>query len=307
MYRDLLITKEKMKEISTGNGYRQKDHETPTGGDTYENSVADDLELFYEDIKRKREPLSLAWTYFLPELTLEEMGLIENKDTRKEFMRNFKLFQNADVSEIEMQSSSSSAKYVMAYCRRRTIAIPSQDRPVANRESDSAVTNSERNLPDENQESNSANEVNSTPSIGSNVPNSRGIVEPMDPEITKPMSKTEGGSPLDEDHFRVPSALEPLLDQQEPDQEEPYQGETGSGRAEKMSVRRKLMLLFIVLVLVIGVTVGLSIYFTKTRDKESVLILSNYIRGSNLLVPMVIDLGATSTGKFHFYIISKRE
>ena len=64
------------------------------------------------------------------------------------------------------------------------------------------------------------------------------------------------------------------------------------------------MLLFIILVLVSGVTVGLSIYFTKTREKEAVLVLSNFIRGSNQLVPMVIDLGATSTGKFHFYIIS---
>ena len=78
MYRDLLITKEKMKEISIGKGYRQKDHETPMGGSTYVDSVGDDLELFYEEIRLGRRPLSMAWTFYVPELTLHEMELVEN-------------------------------------------------------------------------------------------------------------------------------------------------------------------------------------------------------------------------------------
>ena len=119
--RDSLITKEKNKLICSGKGYRQKDHETPTGGTTYDNSVADDLELFYEDILLGKRPLSLSWTYFSPELTLKEMELVENKD--EEFMRSFKLLNNADVNESEMRLSSSTSKYVSAYCRRKTIAI----------------------------------------------------------------------------------------------------------------------------------------------------------------------------------------
>ena len=95
MNRDLLITKEKRNLICSGKGYRQKDHETPTGGDTYENSIADDLEIFYEDIQLGRRPLSIAWTYFSPEPTMKEMQLIENKD--EAYMRSFKLLKNADV------------------------------------------------------------------------------------------------------------------------------------------------------------------------------------------------------------------
>ena len=125
MYRDLLITKEKMKQICTGKGYRQKDHETSTGGDTYKDSVADDLEAFFEDTRLGKRPLSIAWTYFLPELNLQEMELVENKD--QVFFRTFKWLNNADVNETEMKLSSSTSKYVSAYCRRKTIAIERQE------------------------------------------------------------------------------------------------------------------------------------------------------------------------------------
>jgi len=367
MYRDLLITKEKMKEISTGNGYRQKDHETPTGGDTYENSIADDLELFYQDIKLGRNPLSLAWTYFLPELTLKEMDLIEKKDP--EYMRTFKLLNNADVSETEMQLSSSSAKYVIAYCRRRTIAIPSQNLPVAIRESDSAVTNSgeieelmdhnivetidSQNSPDENQESNLVYTVdNSTGHIILNVTNSGEIVELIDNVIMETRPVTEEETLPVHDHFSVTSETETLPDENQESNSTNEENSTpcidlnvmNSGeivelvdheiietrsiteeslssqgdfsdtsetralliheRTSQKSVWYKLMLLFMILVIIISVTVGLSIYFKKTREKEAVLILSNFIRGSNRLVPMVIDLGATSTGKFLYYFLA---
>ena len=119
MYRDLLITKEKMKKICSGKGFRQKDHETPAGGDTYKDSVGDDLELFFEDIKLGRSPLSMAWTFYAPELTLKEMELVDKKD--QDYFRSFKWLNNADVNGIEMDSSSSTSKYVSAYCRRRTI------------------------------------------------------------------------------------------------------------------------------------------------------------------------------------------
>ena len=124
MYRDLLITKEKMKQICTSKGYRQKDHETPTGGDTYKDSVADDLEAFVEEIRLGRTPSPMAWTYFVPELTLHEMELVENKD--QVYFRTFKWLYNADVNETEMSLSSATSKYVSAYCRRKTIAIERQ-------------------------------------------------------------------------------------------------------------------------------------------------------------------------------------
>ena len=105
----------------------------------------------------------MAWTYFSPELTLKEMELVEKKV--EEYMRSFKLLNNADVNETEMKESSSSSKYVIAYCRRKTITIDSQ------------------NLLGAKQESNSTNEENSTPSIDSNVTNSSDIVELRDHEI----------------------------------------------------------------------------------------------------------------------------
>ena len=126
MYRDLLVTKEKMKRICTGKGYRQKDHETPAGGYTYKDSVADDLEAFFEEIRLGRKPLPMAWTYFLPELTLHEMELVENKD--QIYFRTFKWLYNADVNETEMNLSSATSKYVSAYCRRTTIGIEQQKR-----------------------------------------------------------------------------------------------------------------------------------------------------------------------------------
>ena len=49
------------------------------------------------------------------------MELVANKDEK--YMRSFKMLNNADVNETEMKESSSSSKFVSAYCRRKTIAI----------------------------------------------------------------------------------------------------------------------------------------------------------------------------------------
>ena len=148
-----------MKLIYSGKGYRQKDHETPTGGDTYKHSVTDDLELFLEDIQLRNKPLPLAWTYFLPELTLKEMELVENKD--QEYFRTFKLLNNADVNETEMNLSSATSKYVCAYCRRKTLAIESKKNP------------------NTHQESNSIHKENSIPTLDVNVISSSRILESM--------------------------------------------------------------------------------------------------------------------------------
>ena len=169
------------------------------------------------------------------------------------------MLKNADVNKTEMQLSSSSSKFVSAYCRRKTIAIPGAD-----------------------QESNSANNEMFTVQEE----------EDVSPEEPPPL---ENVSPEEPPALEDVSPTKPLLGQ------DPLLVNTES---ESSSRKYKLLLFCVILVLGIGVTVGLSIYFTKTREKESVLILST--SGSNSPVPMVINLLATSTGKFHFYIISTR-
>jgi len=118
----------------------------------------------------------MAWTYFSPELTLREMELVENKD--EEYMRSFKLFNNADVNETEMKESSSSSKYVNAYCRRKTIRIERQ------------------NFPDRNQYSSyierTQHQENSTPTVEANATNSGKIKKSIDPSFVEKMIITEG-------------------------------------------------------------------------------------------------------------------
>ena len=63
------------------------------------------------------------------------MELVEYKD--EEYMRSFKLLNDADVNETVMKLSSSSSKYLSAYCRRKTIAIDIQNPSDANQESNS--------------------------------------------------------------------------------------------------------------------------------------------------------------------------
>ena len=78
------------------------------------------------------------------------MELVENKD--QEYMRSFKMLNNADVNKTEMNLSASSSKYVIAYCRRRTIAI--------------------------HRASNSANEENLTPSFDLNITEEDSLIGP---------------------------------------------------------------------------------------------------------------------------------
>ena len=63
------------------------------------------------------------------------MELVEYKD--EEYMRSFKLLNDADVNETVMKLLSSSSKYLSAYCRRKTIAIDIQNPSDANQESNS--------------------------------------------------------------------------------------------------------------------------------------------------------------------------
>ena len=133
MYRDLLISKDNMEHICKGKAYRKDDHRYQDDytieygryvGDTsrYEESVNDDLELYFNDLQLGREPTSWNWTYFLPELTQDELKLVEEKN--KDYFETFVWSMNPDVDEDEMKSSTSTSKYVSGYCRRKTFRIP---------------------------------------------------------------------------------------------------------------------------------------------------------------------------------------
>ena len=122
MYRDLLISKEKMEQFCMGKCYRQFHHKTPKEEEFYEESINDDVNSFFEDIKLGRKPtVDLKWTYFLPELTSKELELVANKD--EEYFKRFKWSSNPDVDEAEMKASKSSSKYVCAYCCRETLVF----------------------------------------------------------------------------------------------------------------------------------------------------------------------------------------
>ena len=121
MYRDLLVSRDKMKQICTGKCYRQYKHKTQNGGRFYQESVNDDLELMFESIQAKKRFEAHSWTYFLPELTLEELECVEKKD--KYFFKKFKWSNNPDVDESEMKRQKSNAKYISAYCERVTLGV----------------------------------------------------------------------------------------------------------------------------------------------------------------------------------------
>ena len=102
-----LITKEEMANYCKGKRYE-------------ENSVNDDLESLFDDLRLKKEPFERVETYFLPKLTAEELKLVERKDSSylKTFARS-----NFDVKEAEMRLSESNSKFVRARCSRRTFTI----------------------------------------------------------------------------------------------------------------------------------------------------------------------------------------
>ena len=105
--RDKLITKEEMEKYCKGeNDYRK-------------NSVNDDLELLFEDLRLEKES-KYANTYFLPKLTKKELKLVERKD--KIYLQTFH-WAKPDVKEAEMMLSESDSKFVEGIGRRDTYTI----------------------------------------------------------------------------------------------------------------------------------------------------------------------------------------
>ena len=123
MNRDLLVSKEQMQRISSGESYRQLENRK-IGRTNYEESVGDDLESFFNNQLAGRSSPFMdyefeeTWTYFIRELTQEELELVEKKD--EDYFQNFKWSDNSDVDEAEMQLSNCTSKYVSAYCNRKT-------------------------------------------------------------------------------------------------------------------------------------------------------------------------------------------
>ena len=108
MYRQQLITKEKMLDYCN----EKQDAK---------ESINDELDSFFEDLRLGKEPEKFVNTYFLPQLTEKELELVEQKD--ENFMRTFINGQGADVKKHEMTASESDSKFVYTWGRRRTYTI----------------------------------------------------------------------------------------------------------------------------------------------------------------------------------------
>ena len=108
MMRLNLITKEAMKNYCKGEEYETV-------------SVNDDIEDLFEDLRLGKEPKTLVRTYFLPKLTQEELGLVDNKD--QNYFETFFRFLDPDVGVEEMNLSESKSKYVEGVSSRRTYVL----------------------------------------------------------------------------------------------------------------------------------------------------------------------------------------
>ena len=109
MVRRKLITKERMENYCKGKE-AQKD------------SVNDDLESLFEDLRLGKEPDEENYTYFLPKLTKEEMVLVDKRDPS--YLDTFSFPSNhIDVPEAEIRLSESKSKFLYGIGHRKTFTI----------------------------------------------------------------------------------------------------------------------------------------------------------------------------------------
>ena len=91
------------------------------GEERRKDSVNDDLESFFEDLRLGKEPDRFITTYFLPKLTEEEMELVERKD--KNYLDTFLWGHfNPDVAIAEIVISDSDS-FVYGDGWRKTFTI----------------------------------------------------------------------------------------------------------------------------------------------------------------------------------------
>ena len=91
------------------------------GDENEKDSVNDDLESLFENIRLGKEPNEDVTTYFLPKLTQKELALVERRDTR--YLQTFREGNSADVDKTEMMLSESDSKYVRGFSWRSTFVI----------------------------------------------------------------------------------------------------------------------------------------------------------------------------------------
>ena len=107
MVRRFLITKETMENYCKGKEIEK-------------DSVNDDLESFFEDLRLGKEPQEKNFTYFLPKLTEAELVLVGKRDPS--YLDSFR-FHHVDVPEAEMRLSESKSKFLLGFGCRRTFTI----------------------------------------------------------------------------------------------------------------------------------------------------------------------------------------
>ena len=124
MWRRQLITKEAMEKFRKG-------EERTYFGEAIKDSVNDDLESLFEDLRLGKEPDELVDTYFLPKLTEKEMELVERKDST--YLQTFQRSWKIDVGEAEMKLSESDSKFLQGVGRRRTFTMEILSENILNR------------------------------------------------------------------------------------------------------------------------------------------------------------------------------
>ena len=91
---------------------------------SWEESVQEDLESFFDKLKIGKAEREDIATYFFPKLTNEEMQLVEMKDPDhlQEYVWHF-IDRPVDVDAEEFEESESDSKYVRAKCVRYTFLL----------------------------------------------------------------------------------------------------------------------------------------------------------------------------------------
>ena len=112
MMRYDLITKEAMEDICNGENYIYRERR---------DSVNDDLESLFENLRLGKQPLEHVLTYFFPKLTEKELELVARKDFT--YFETLGLRTNKDVNEDQMKLSESDSKFVKAFGSRKTFTI----------------------------------------------------------------------------------------------------------------------------------------------------------------------------------------
>ena len=109
--------------LFTDYGYSIRSYSPIKVSGDWKDSVNDDLESLFENIRLGKEQYEEVYTYFLPKLTEEELELVEKRDTcyLETFYEN--RFGNPDVDETEIMRSESNSKYANGVSRRETFIL----------------------------------------------------------------------------------------------------------------------------------------------------------------------------------------